>query len=797
MSQTKNLSDVIKNKLFSGINEQNLRFKLNQKDFEEVKEGEILYKKGDKSEYLYLIINGEVKLKIPGVFSSPIILRKVKDEYFGEKELLESTARTSSAVADTDCLLYKIKNNILRALINNHHIIYKHLMNETEEEQPEEDGIHFTSNFEETNETLVEDDEFVEDDEMVEDDNMIESEDEITLNKDETEEINEEQPEENIPEENSFWDKNRFTDADNIIPEEHNEGTLDTENPYEAEVDFPDEIPPLEPKQEEQFEEETEDLFAEEDVTPEEEQNTEPEVSEEFLKWDFSEGGANETEADEDEKEETNFEEPDHEESTPEEKPLFESHSLEELYTPPIEEEKPEDEDMSFPEAADFNSEEYEGMPASAYLNNFHEEENPADEEEQYEEEGNFSEEETENELNEQLEEKIPEEEKDMALLKPIIDSLQKINSTANLHETILAVSEEAAALTDAEAGRLFLIDRLHNEIWTVQQGAENQEIRLNLEEGLIGTAIEKEEIISIPDLISDPRFEPEIEGVEGMHHLSLLYFPIKNKEERLIALLQLFNSRNSEFSKSDEELLVSLSPSFASALEKAKLETTFSKKDKLNSLSRLANFLLTDIKRPILSINNYIEHIKKEALPENSQQILAMLNKQANSVVDLVQSVQNFAEEKEPPRQSKENFREVMDDVLALLAEYVETRNVKLFKKYQVTAEVKINKKEFYQACYQIAKNACDAMPGGGNLYVTIRKEGSSVRIDFKDSGKGIPTEIIEKIYEPFFSFDKKNATGLGLSLAKKILKDHSGSISVKSTEGSGTTVSIFLPTA
>jgi signal transduction histidine kinase len=89
---------------------------------------------------------------------------------------------------------------------------------------------------------------------------------------------------------------------------------------------------------------------------------------------------------------------------------------------------------------------------------------------------------------------------------------------------------------------------------------------------------------------------------------------------------------------------------------------------------------------------------------------------------------------------------------------------------------------------------NAVDAMEGRGSLSVSVRKEAGSAIVKVSDTGKGIPPESVDKIYEPFFT-TKDKGTGLGLAIVYNIVKKHGGDIAVESEEGTGTTFTITLP--
>lgn len=91
---------------------------------------------------------------------------------------------------------------------------------------------------------------------------------------------------------------------------------------------------------------------------------------------------------------------------------------------------------------------------------------------------------------------------------------------------------------------------------------------------------------------------------------------------------------------------------------------------------------------------------------------------------------------------------------------------------------------------------NALDAMPRGGKLIVTGRVEqnGSGVEVSIKDTGSGIPKEQIEKVFKPFYT-TKPKGMGVGLSLAKRVIERHGGTLRLESEPGEGTTVFLFLP--
>ncbi|MDP2304076.1 MAG: GAF domain-containing protein [Ignavibacteria bacterium] len=733
ISQIKALTLIKSNKLFAHIENQYPQFNFNQKSLKEISEGEIIFQPEDSAEQIYLILEGKVKIKHRTYIDGQRIFIKQDGDFFGEKEFIEHQKRDSSSVAETNCTLYLLYHDDIDSLTSQDKRVLNNLQ-----------GIEYF----EVKPSVIEEKPPLE---LTEDNSDSQSpniEDEITPTSTFSEESSEFTYKDISEDIVDSFDFNAFKETDSSLSEkiknsiEEGSPTVSEEaDTFEWDFGEADEIPLIDDEEAE--------------LTP--------------PAWDDDENKINWGIKDE-----------------PQEEKIFDSKTDWNFNSEPSEDVLINDEKIDIIEdASPFNSFEPKDEPGGYSIETSnseyeHVEDEPIKETSLKAEDfftvnkHNFS----------------PEQ------LRLIIEAAEKVNSNIKLDEVLKSIISAASLLTEADRGTLYILDRETNELWSkVVRGDNIQEIRLRIGQGLAGWVAQTGEVVNIQDATVDDRFDSDIDKSSGYKTNSMLCYPIKNKNGVVIGVLQLLNSHKGFFVPIDEAFLEALSVHAALALENAELVQQILRTDRLTSIGKVANFIITDIKKPILTIKHYAEHIKKKDITQDVKQVLDMIIEQANTVSDLVQTTLSYSEGKSILQTKKQSINATLEYILELLAEYVDSKKVKLFKKFDKDAIVQIDKKEFYQACFQIAKNACESMGTGGNLYISTTLGEASVSISFKDSGLGIPDSLIDKIWEPFMSHGKKNGVGLGLPIAEKIIKEHGGTIAVETDLGTGTTFTIKLP--
>ena len=108
----------------------------------------------------------------------------------------------------------------------------------------------------------------------------------------------------------------------------------------------------------------------------------------------------------------------------------------------------------------------------------------------------------------------------------------------------------------------------------------------------------------------------------------------------------------------------------------------------------------------------------------------------------------------------------------------------------------MKANTGKIHQVFVNILSNAIDSIADEGFVEINTKKDQKWLSVEFIDSGKGIPEEVLKKVTDPFFTTKAPGeGTGLGMSITQKIIHDHGGELKVTSKEDKGTTVTVQLP--
>jgi phosphoserine phosphatase RsbU/P len=157
--------------------------------------------------------------------------------------------------------------------------------------------------------------------------------------------------------------------------------------------------------------------------------------------------------------------------------------------------------------------------------------------------------------------------------LQRLIDAAKTVNSTLELDKLLTVIVESALTIVDGAGGTLYLIDAPKQELWSkVLKGVELVEIRLPIGKGIAGYVAATGDVLNIADAYLDPRFNPEIDEKTGFRTKTILCAPMRNKDRKIIGVLQLVNKTSGLFTADDVSFIEALSTHAAIAIENARL---------------------------------------------------------------------------------------------------------------------------------------------------------------------------------------------------------------------------------
>jgi signal transduction histidine kinase len=236
--------------------------------------------------------------------------------------------------------------------------------------------------------------------------------------------------------------------------------------------------------------------------------------------------------------------------------------------------------------------------------------------------------------------------------------------------------------------------------------------------------------------------------------------------------------------------------------------ETQLRRADRLSALGQLSAGLAHEIRNPLGAIKGAVE-ILEEDYPAGhpKAEFYAIILKEVKRLNDVVTNFLNFARPV-ALHFAPVDVREVLTGLEGLISGQARAYRVQIFTSFHAgPARVMVDEALLKQAFLNIALNALEAMPDGGDLAISTRLADPAtagildskprqewVEAVFDDTGCGILEEHLGRVFDPFFT-TKKDGTGLGLAITYRIIENHRGIIRVVSQPGKGTTFVITLP--
>jgi len=401
--------------------------------------------------------------------------------------------------------------------------------------------------------------------------------------------------------------------------------------------------------------------------------------------------------------------------------------------------------------------------------------------------------------------------------LERLLEASRLLNSTLEIHELMEIAFRVVRDEIPVDRCTLFVVDRRRHLLRSfIAQRVDHFEISLPIGQGLAGTVAATGDILDTADAYKDARFTPEFDQRLGYRTNDALCMPVFNREGVLTGVLQLLN-RARPLHAGDIEFLTGICTYIGLALHNAwiyhqLLESKKSEEElrlvrerlahseKLSAMGELVAGIIHEMKNPLSVALGQCTLLRADG--ESGRTIVERTDKVEKSINQALKVAKNFLNFARAVGHDRVpiDLNGIIRQTVDLLAYEFRTRSVTVTLDLQQLPFARVDAGSIQQVLLNLLKNAQYAASenkNGGKICVRsfCNKQKNMIRIEVNDNGPGIPAEIQGQVFDAFFTTKTRElGTGLGLPVSKRIVEEHSGTLSFESTPGAGTTFAIEL---
>ena len=400
---------------------------------------------------------------------------------------------------------------------------------------------------------------------------------------------------------------------------------------------------------------------------------------------------------------------------------------------------------------------------------------------------------------------RIRELEEDFQALLRNERALQAAGGSADLCERIL---KQAMAATGADAGSIFLKDAKTGSLVCTAAGGEKapavRHYSLTPGRGIVGAVYESGKPI-LTDARVDPRHDRGVAAQLGYPVSGMLAVPIADTQPGasggVLGVLELLlhADTKSGFDDDDVRLLTLMAGQATRAIEAARAFDAHLVRERLDAMALVIRGVVHDVRNPLTFINGYAEMLSEDGKPtEARSKARDAIYRNVDDINEMLAELADFAAGDDSLRRKTADLREIVGDVVLLFQARAGTARVKLrFRNTRGEAPASVDVGKLRRAVSNLVKNAIEATPPGGRVTVTLvrRKKAGDYLLSVRDTGPGVPPEVMSRLFQPFVTRGKAGGTGLGLSITRRFAEAHGGEVGCRTRAGKGTRFVMRLP--
>lgn len=237
-----------------------------------------------------------------------------------------------------------------------------------------------------------------------------------------------------------------------------------------------------------------------------------------------------------------------------------------------------------------------------------------------------------------------------------------------------------------------------------------------------------------------------------------------------------------------------------AMAASLARQRSELVRAERLAVVGRIASQITHEIRNPLNAISLNAELLEEElgaAGEGEARSLLRAIGREVDRLNGVIEDYLRFARLPKPQK-ARQDLNEILSDLLDFIAPEMAAARVEVRRQLgSGLPAVLVDEGQLRAALLNLLRNGREALPGGGTVTVATRlADGGELEAEVRDTGPGIPEDVLPRIFDPFYS-TKERGTGLGLAFALQVAKEHGGSLRCESQLGRGTAFFVRLPAA
>ena len=396
----------------------------------------------------------------------------------------------------------------------------------------------------------------------------------------------------------------------------------------------------------------------------------------------------------------------------------------------------------------------------------------------------------------------------EQGLAPELITVLSKVGQAlgANL-STSTVLSASLAAVQDvlnAEASSVFLTDPDTGELRIYLADPEHEGAIKTIVQprgkGLSGWVAENGQALLVADAYADPRFDPTADKKTGFKTLSVMCVPLRVMGKDL-GVLQVLNKHDgTSFTRRELVLLQATAALVAMALDNARKHEELVQAQRLAAVGETISSLAHCIKNVLTGINAGTFFINEAIGKQNLAGVKKgweIADTNMKFLSELVLNMLSYARDREPVLQATD-INQLCSDLVNLVSQQAKDKQVSVkLQTDESLPKMLVDSTGLRRSLLNLLGNAVDACAESkGSVTVSVETADKQwYNVSIADTGTGISTENLKKLFTVFFSTKGNRGTGLGLPVSQKIIAEHGGRLEVNSVLGEGTTFTAVLP--